>query len=169
MDIFGLFEEPKNIIEMFTFDLTTFFYEDDYEEIACTENEGVFMIEFEKALPWMELGLFETTVFRVFNDKRNILGSNHINVRFTSKITDSSKRYIVKLVNKLNIIYGLDDDNSGSWMEKDDEALKLFKLKRQWTLGEGKSIYAVRLLINDSVLVLEVLFFNHLVELTNNS
>ena len=165
MDVFGLFDEPKNIIELFTFDLTTFFYEDDYEEIACTENEGVFMIEFEKVLPWVELGLFETVIFRVFNDKRNIVGSNHINVRFTSKIVDNLKKYIVKLINKLNIIYGLDDDNSGSWSENDDEALELLKLKRQWTLGEGINIYAVRVLIIDGELVLEVLFFNHLVEL----
>lgn len=168
MNAFGLFDEPKNIIELFTFDLTTFFYEDDYEEIACTENEGVFMIEFEKVLPWKELGLFETVIFRVFNDKKNIVGSNHINVRFTSQINDNTKKYIIKLVNKLNTIYGFDDENLGPWTETDDSALESLKLKRLWTLGEGKNIYAIRLLINNNELVLEVMFFNHLVELIKN-
>ena len=105
MNAFGLFNEPKNIIELFTFDLTTFFYEDDYEEIACIENEGVFMIEFEKMLPWTELGLFNTVIFRVFNDKRNTIGSSHINIRLTTEINSKSKKHIIKLVNKLNIIY----------------------------------------------------------------
>jgi hypothetical protein len=82
---FGLFKNPKNIIELFTFDLTTFFYEEDYEEIESQEIDGVFMIEYEKALPWTELGLFEKVFFRIFNDKTNIVGSSHINVTIASQ------------------------------------------------------------------------------------
>jgi len=165
MSAFGLFKEPKNIIELFTFDLTTFFFEDDYEEISSNEKDGVFMIEYEKALPWTELGLFNTVVFRVFNDKKNLNGSNHINVRFSYNITDFPNKHIIKLVNKINKIYGFDDENRGEWSENENNYLTTNQLIRQFTLGEGKNIYTVRLSTKDKVLLLEILFFNHLVEL----
>ncbi len=165
MTSFGLFKEPKNIIELFTFDLTTFFYEDDYEEISCSEDNGVFMIEYEKVLPWIELDIFNSVVFRVFNDKKNIIGSNHINVRFGNKFTIDKKKSIVKIVHKLNKIYGSDDDNKDDWSAADDDKFKQKKLKRQWTLGEGKNIYTVRLSMKNDNLLLEILFFNHLLEL----
>ncbi len=165
MSGFGLFKEPKNIIELFTFDLTTFFYEDDYEEISSTEKGGVFMIEYEKILPWTELGLFNSVVFRVFNDKNNIVGSNHINVRFSSIIEEYPNQDVMKLVHKLTKIYGNDDDNEGTWAESDEKAFKEGTLRRQWTLGEGKFIYTVRIVMNNNTLKLEILFFNHLLDL----
>ncbi|MDA3893721.1 MAG: hypothetical protein PF517_18820 [Salinivirgaceae bacterium] len=165
MAAFGLFNEPKNIIELFTFDLTTFFIEDDYEEISCIEEEGVFMIEYEKELPWTELGLFNSVIFRVFNDKKNIIGSNHINVRLVCEIGNELKPYIVKLVHKLNKIYGYDDDNSGDWSNADDVAFEEGSLIRQWTLGEGKFIYTVKFRIKNNEAQVEILFFNHLLEL----
>ncbi len=78
----GLFIEPNNIIELFTFDLTTFFFEEDFEEVDCHEEKGVLMVEYQKQLPWVELKLFDRVIFRVFNDKDNIVGSSHINVKF---------------------------------------------------------------------------------------
>lgn len=161
----GLFMEPKNIIELFTFDLTTFFYEDDYEEISSHEKDGVFMIEYEKALPWIELGLFQSVVFRVFNDKNNIIGSNHINVRLSAPIDENTHSSVVKLVHKLTQIYGSDDDNQENWTDKDAHNMASGCLKRQWTLGEGKYMYTVRLSAGTQLLKLEVLFFNHLLEL----
>lgn len=166
MSVFGLFKEPKNIIELFTFDLTTFFFEDDYEEISSNEKEGVFMIEYEKILPWTELGLFNSVVFRVFNDKKNIIGSNHINVRFTSQIDEPyNNKNLIKLINKLNKIYGFDDENRGDWDNSETANNTIVKIIRQWTLGEGKYIYTVRLRIKNNTLLLEILFFNHLLEL----
>ncbi len=162
---FGFFKEPKNIIELFTFDLTTFFYDDDYDEISCVEDEGIFMIEYEKVLPWTEFDIFSTVIFRVFNEKKNIIGSSNINVRFINKIDISKKKNIVKIVNKLNKIYGSDDDNKDDWSVGDDNAFELKKLKRQWTLGEGKNIYTVILLMKNDDLLFEILFFNHLLEL----
>ena len=105
MAAFGLFNDPKNIIELFTFDLTTFFIEDDYEEISCIEEAGVFMIEYEKVLPWTEHGLFNSVVFRVFNDKKNIVGSNHINVRFSTtasseKVNDNKEHFPIANVDQ---------------------------------------------------------------------
>ena len=165
MTAYGLFKEPKNIIELFTFDLTTFFYEDDYEEISSAEEGGVFMIEYEKTLPWTELGLFNKLIFRVFNDKNNIVGSNHINVRLETEITDNNKKNLIKLVHKLNQIYGPDDDNKEDWTEIDEQQLVSKQFFRQWTLGEGKFIYTVRITGQKGELQLEILFFNHLLEL----
>lgn len=164
---FGLFKEPKNIIELFTFDLTTFFYEEDYEEISSDEQDGVFMIEYEKSLPWIELDLFHKVIFRVFNDKNNIIGSNHINVSFPTEEEQVTLAKVKKLINKLNKIYGWDDENRGEWSESDDADFKDGLLERLWTLGEGKFIYSVR--VNHTHrdgLVLKILFFNHLLELT---
>jgi len=165
MSAFGLFKEPKNIIELFTFDLTTFFYEDDYEEISCVEQDGIFMIEYEKTLPWTELNLFSSVIFRVFNDKKNIVGSNHINVRFSVDIDESIHNYIAKLVHKLYNIYGSDDDNFDDWLDSENKALLTNSSLRQWTLGEGKNIYTILLHIKNHILFLEILFFNHLLEL----
>ena len=165
MSAFGLFKEPKNIIELFTFDLTTFFYEDDYEEISCIEQDGVFMIEYEKILPWTELNLFNSVVFRVFNDKKNIVGSNHINVRFSTDIVEGVHINISKLVHKLYNIYGSDDDNNNDWSDNDKKKIETESLIRQWTLGEGKYIYTIRVYIKEGKLLFETLFFNHLLEL----
>ena len=123
------------------------------------------MIEYEKTLPWTELNLFNSVVFRVFNDKKNIIGSNHINVRFANEFDAGAKKDIIKLVYKLYKIYGSDDENKSDWSENDDNALELKKLKRQWTLGEGKFIYTVRLSMKNDDLLLEIIFFNHLLEL----
>jgi len=167
MAAYGLFKEPQNIIELFTFDLTTFFIEDDYEEISCSEDGGVFMIEYEKVLPWTELGLFNSLVFRVFNDKKNIIGSNHINVKLTTQIEENNKSKLQKLINNLNKIYGSDDENRGGWNSSDEKKLASSKLKRHWTLGEGKFIYTVRLSMEEDVLFFEILFFNNLMTLIN--
>jgi hypothetical protein len=168
MNAFGLFKEPKNIIELFTFDLTTFFYEDDYEEISSDEQAGIFMIEYEKSLPWLELNLFNKVVFRVFNDKNNIIGSNHINVRFPAKEDQINLQNVKKLVNKLNKIYGWDDENRGEWTAHDENDFNKGFMERQWTLGEGKYIYSVKVTLNiRDGLALKILFFNHLLELIN--
>lgn len=168
MNAFGLFKEPKNIIELFTFDLTTFFYEEDYEEISCDEQDGVFMIEYEKSLPWIELDLFNKVVFRVFNDKNNIIGSNHINVSFPADDEQLTLQNLKKLVNKINKIYGWDDENRGEWTTSDETNFNEGFLERQWTLGEGKYIYSVKInLTPRDGLVLKILFFNHLLELIN--
>jgi len=165
----GFFKEPKNIIELFTFDLTTFFYEEDYTEVSCDEKEGVFMIEYERILPRIELGLFNKVVFRVFNDKKNIIGSNHINVSFPSELGSTNLTAIKKLIYKLGLIYGGDDENRADWTENDETDFKKGYVDRQWTLGEGKNIYSVRLTMNSKDgLVLKILFFNHLLELINN-
>jgi hypothetical protein len=169
MTPFGLFNNPKNIIELFTFDLTTFFFEEDYEEVQSQEGEGVFMVEYEKILPWIEMGLFEKVQFRVFNDKTNIIGSNHINVMLpaTESLVDVEK--VAHLLNSLYNIYGWDDENRGEWSDYDHHDFLEKSLERQWTLGEGKYIYSIKVTFNQKYgLLLKILFFNHLLELIGN-
>lgn len=168
MAAFGLFKEPKNIIELFTFDLTSFFMEEDFTEVTCEESDGVFMIEYEKILPWCEHDLFDSVVYRVFNDKKNIIGSNHINVRFQAKGDKVILENAKNLTNKLHKTYGWDDENRIVWSAEDEQHFNSSMLKRQWTLGEGKYIYQVK--INQSqtaVLTLTILFFNNLLHLIN--
>ncbi|MGE4289791.1 MAG: hypothetical protein AB7E36_13990 [Salinivirgaceae bacterium] len=168
MAAFGLFKEPKNIIELFTFDLTSFFMEEDFREVLCEESDGVFMIEYEKKLPWCEHDLFEKVVYRVFNDKKNIIGSNHINVRFHAHSDRVNVENTKTLINKLHKTYGWDDENRNEWSTKDEHDFNNASLIRQWTLGEGKFIYQVK--INQSRttgLTLTILFFNNLLHLIN--
>jgi hypothetical protein len=163
---FGLFRNPKNIIELFTFDLTTFFYEEDYEEVQSQEGDGIFMVEYEKNLPWTEMGLFEEVQFRIFNDKANIIGSSHINVTLpaTPHLVELEK--VAFLLNSLYNIYGWDDENRGIWNDDDKHDFQEKSLEHQWTLGEGKYIYSVKVTYNQKYgLLLKILFFNHLLEL----
>ncbi|MFA6402277.1 MAG: hypothetical protein WCX31_11740 [Salinivirgaceae bacterium] len=168
MSKIGFFKSPKNITGLFTFDLTSFFFEEDYTELSSDEKEGVFMIEYEKILPHIELGLFNKVIFRVFNDKKNIRGSNHINVSFPAEPGNTKLPAIKKLIYKLVEICGGDDENRADWTINDESDFNNGYLDRQWTLGEGKNIYSVRLTMNSKDgLVLKILFFNHLLELIN--
>lgn len=170
MDNLGLLSEPKNILELFTFDLTTFFFEEDYEEIDCCEEKGVFMVEYKKSLPWLELDLFDYVIFRVFNDKENIIGSSHINVKLPANIQFQSEDLVIKLTNALFNIYGWDDESNGSWTNQDLPLYKKGAYYRNWTLGEGKYVYSVKVRQDKNKSVsLQILFFNHLLKLSNQT
>lgn len=168
MDTFGLLREPKNIIELFTFDLSTFFYEEDYSEVQSEERDGIFMIEYTKQLPWIELELFDQVLFRVFNDKSNITGGNHINVQLPASTEKISIERVERLVRNLFKLYGWDDENRGDWSDIDRKDFNDNLLERVWTLGENKNIYSVKLSYNHKYgLELKILFFNHLLNLLN--
>jgi hypothetical protein len=168
MNTFGLLKEPKNIIELFTFDLTSFFYEEDYTEIHSEEVDGIFMIEYSKELPWIEHELFENVVFRVFNDKANIVGGNHINVNLAATPEKLTVEKVHKLVDQLYQIYSYDDENKGQWSQSDLGDFQQKTLERLWTLGENKNIYSVKLTYSSKYgLELKILFFNHLLNLLN--
>lgn len=170
MDKLTLLEEANNIIELFTFDLTTFFFEDDFEEIDSHEEKGVFMVEYKKNLPWVELNLFDQIVFRIFNDKENLIGSSHINASFPANKKYQNETNLSELTNNLFNLYGWDDDSLGSWTTKDSDHYKKNAFKRIWTLGEGKFIYTVKLIQNsDGDISLHIMLFNHLLKLTNKS
>ncbi len=160
---------PQNMIEFFTFDLTTFFLEDDYEEVHSEELDGMFMIEYEKHLPWIEYDLFEKVVFRVFNDKNNIEGSNHINVRFPASPKKCNEAAVKKVAGVLFEMFGPDDSKNKAWPAIPGEAYNARPIALEWTKGEGKNMYRVELKINKAKeLVLTIFFFNHLMNLLNS-
>lgn len=163
-------KEAKNILDLFTFDLTTFFLEEDYQEVNCIEEAGVFMIEYEKILPWIEHNLFNKVIFRVFNDKHNIIGSSHINVCFPAKASKINKSGLIDLISSLHKIHKNDDENLGEWSNNDDENYNHSLIERLWTRGVGKNIYSIKLTYEKNTgLILKILFFNHLLNLVNHS
>ena len=123
MNYFDSNLKEKTILDILTFDLSTFFY-GDYQEINSEEIEGTFMIDYEKKLPWSEFDIFDYLYFRVFNDKKNIHGSNHINATLINKEIELEKEKITEMLNKLFHIYGVDDLKRGRWELNDDEDFK---------------------------------------------
>lgn len=158
-------DKPQNILELFSFDLTKFFADNDYCEIESKDAEGVFMVEFEKEFPLAELDLFESVIFRLFNDKSNITASNHINVTLPANPRHITESKVKKLVDAIYNIYGYDDDRRGLWNDSDSTSFKDKDLERQWTIGSGKRVYAIKLSYTDKHgLYLKIFFFNRLLE-----
>ncbi len=158
-------DRPKNILGLFSFDLTRFFADNDYSEIESTDEEGVIMVEFEKEFPLTELGMFDKVCFRLFNEKDNIVASNHINVTFPASPHYASKEYTMSLVNALFEIYGYDDDRKGEWTDTDAKSFADKDFDRQWTIGSDKRVYAIKLSFTEKHgLYLKIFFFNRLME-----
>ncbi len=165
MTILSVFNKPKNILELFSFDITKFFSDNDYEEVQSNDIDGIFMVEFEKQLPHVELSLFDKVVFRMFNNKKNITGSNHVNITFPANDRYITKSRMKSLVNTLFDIYGHDDEHRGEWSETDDQDYADKTLEREWILGEGKEIYTIKLSFTEKYgFLVKILFFNHLIE-----
>lgn len=158
-------DKPKNILELFSFDLTKFFADNDYNEIGSKDEEGVIMVEFEKEFPLPELDLFDKVYFRLFNEKDNIVASNHINVTFPATLQYLTKENAMNLVNALYGIYGYDDDRRGEWSDADTKLFLDKDLDRQWTIGNDKRVYAIKLSYTDKHgFYLKIFFFNRLME-----
>ncbi|MCK4662104.1 MAG: hypothetical protein KAT68_04520 [Bacteroidales bacterium] len=163
----GLFETSKkerNILDLFTYDLTTFFY-GNYEEVDSEETEGTFMIVYERILPWVELNIFDAVQFRVFFDKNNITGSNPINVKFIIKENEPTKDNIQYIIDQIIEIYGSDDGDRGEWSENDDKDYENGRLSRIWTIETGESFVSISYNKEEN-LVLNILFFNNLIKHT---
>ena len=157
----------KSVLDLFIYDLSKFFLDEDYEEISCEEIQGLFMIEYEKVLPWTELNIFDKVRFRVFNDKKNIIGSNHINLSLLNDGIILSSNEVKNVVNKIYEIYGNDDNNKGEWTQEDDLDYKENIFGRAWTLGDGVDVYSITLNIHPTKqLMLNVLFFTNLLKQT---
>lgn len=157
------FKEPKTILDLFTYDLTTFFYE-DYKEVNSEEILDTVLIDYEKNLPWKEFDVFNRVVFRVFIEKTNITGTNHINVTFYAD-EGYTKEHIMRIVEKVTRITGIDDNRKGFWSSSDDENFEKGHVDRMWTLGKNENIYSLRLIYdkNDG-LQLSILFFTNLLK-----
>ncbi|MBE9466935.1 MAG: hypothetical protein IMY72_01285 [Bacteroidetes bacterium] len=158
----------KNILDLFIYDLSKFFIDEDYEQISCEEIQGLFMIEYEKTLPWTELNIFDKLRFRVFNDKQNIIGSNHINATLLNDGIILTNLEVKNVVNKLHEIYGKDDNNKREWSQEDEIDYIENIFCRVWTLGDGIDVYSITLTISpQKQLMLSILFFTNLLKQTN--
>ncbi|HPW67516.1 MAG TPA: hypothetical protein PLS84_10630, partial [Salinivirgaceae bacterium] len=142
MRSFKVQSKPKHILDLITYDLTTFFYEDDYEEIYSEEILDSFLIDYRKELPWKEFGIFDTVVFRVFTEKSNLTGTNHINVTLHSEEKEISTDKTKLLLQKLEELYG-PDDNCRSLKSADEvQALNDGNVVRMWTLDAEHNVYS---------------------------
>ena len=158
----------KSVLYLFIYDFSTFFLDEDYEEISCEEIQGLFMIEYEKVLPCTELNIFDKARLRVFNDKKNIIGSNHINLTLLNDGIILSNIEVKNVVNKLYEIYGKDDNNKGEWIQEDEIDYTENVFDRVWTLGDGVDVYSITLKISATKqLMLNILFFTNLLKQTN--
>lgn len=164
MSLFESVKKEKSILDLFTYDLTTFFY-GQYEEVDSEETEGTFMIVYERKLPWVELKIFDTVQFRVFFDKENITGSNPINVKFIVKDNEITIDHLKYILSKVYEIYGKDDKDEGEWTEFDDKAFEEYTFNRIWTIEKGESFVSI-FYTKEEKLVLNILFFNNLIKHT---
>ncbi|HON17772.1 MAG TPA: hypothetical protein PK990_01225 [Salinivirgaceae bacterium] len=159
----GFIKKPKNILDLILYDLTTFFYEDDYEEIYSEEILDTFLIDYQKKLPWNEFDVFDRVIFRVFTEKSNLTGTNHINVTFLSEALDIPVEKIEAILYALEDLYKADDDKRGLWLEEEKKNLLNGNVSRMWTLGEEKNVYSVRFKYEKGKgASLQIMFFTNL-------
>jgi len=168
MNYFNSNLKERTILDILTFDLSTFFY-GDYKEINSEEVEGTFMIDYEKKLPWSEFDVFDYLQFRVFNDKKNIHGSNHINASLINKEVELQKDKVKEIIEKMIQIYGHDDQQKGLWNQKDDLEFVDKTFNRVWTIGKNENIYTIQLKFDKNErIALSIYLFTNLLRQTNN-
>jgi hypothetical protein len=166
MDPFNQHKKDNSILDCFTYDLASFFF-DEFEEIASEETPATVMIVYEKKLPWTELGIFDAVQFRIFFDKENLTGSNPINVKFVSKAKENSQQNLQNVVDKVISIYGEDDYRKGDWGKSDENAFISKQYRRVWTIEQGESFVSVEYNENDGI-NLNILFFNNMLKEAGN-
>ena len=162
MSTFETNKKEKSILDCFTYDLTSFFY-DNYEEIDSEETPATVMIVYQKVLPWAEFGIFDAVQFRIFFDKENLTGSNPINVKFVSSVKQSAKKDLKNILTKVVAIYGNDDSRKGAWSKEDENAYSSKLYRRVWTIEQGESFVSIEYNETDGI-TLNILFFNNMLK-----
>jgi hypothetical protein len=165
MNTFNTIKKNKSILDCFTYDLTSFFF-DDYKEIDGEETPATIMIVYEKKLPWNEMGIFDAVQFRIFFDKESLTGSNPVNVKFISLKKKVDLEVLKSIVEKVISIYGEDDFKNGNWNEEDDKAFNNKLYRRVWTIEKGESFVSIEFNESDGI-TLNILFFNNLLKEAN--
>ena len=164
MSTFKSNKKNNSILDCFTYNLTSFFY-DDYEEIDSEETPATVMIVYEKKLPWVELNIFDAVQFRIFFDKESITGSNPVNVKFISSTKQESPEAIKDLINTVSLIYGSDNYGKKDWDEDDEKSFYSKKFRKVWTIEHGESFVSIEHNETDGI-TLNILFFNNLMKET---
>jgi hypothetical protein len=154
-------KQYSDILDLFTYDISSFFY-DDYEEIDSEETPATVMIVYEKKIPWAELDIFNTIQFRIFFDKENITGSNPINVKFTSDIKEISSSDLKNIIKKIVSVCGNDNQGNGIWSKNDKKAFAAKSFRKVWSIEGGESFITIE--YNKDGLTLNILFFNNLIK-----
>ncbi len=163
--MFKKLSKPKHILDLITYDLSTFFYEDDYEEVYSEEILDTFLIDYQKKLPWKEFGIFDRVIFRVFTEKSNLTGTNHINVTFHSEEVEIPTEKTLSLLQELEELYGTDDNRLSLWQAAEQENLKNGNIVRMWTLGEEQNVYSVRFkYVKGQGMQLQIMFYTNLLK-----
>lgn len=163
MRFFETSKKEESILDLFTYDLTTFFY-GEYLEVESHDTEAMFMIVYERKLPWEEMGFLDTVQFRVFFDKNNFTGSNPINVRLLCNNSEVTKENIQKVFESIVELYGKDDTGAGLWTEEDAIAFDNKTLERRWSIQEGESF--ITIYYNENGFELNILFLNNIIKHT---
>jgi len=161
---------PKQtILDLFHYNLSNFFNE-EHREIHSEEIGNTISIVYEKELRVKEFDIFDFVQFRIFSDKSNITGSNHINVSFFSKTQSGTIEAARNITNKIAELYGKDDHGKKNWDLKDQDNFYQFKLNRFWTLGENATVYSITLNMKKKEgLKLNILFFSNLLKKIEDS
>jgi len=162
MNTFNTNKKDKSILDCFTYDLKSFFF-DDYQEIDGEETPATVMIVYQKKLPWNEMGLFDAVQFRIFFDKENLTGSNPVNVKFVSLAKKIELERLKTIVEKVMSIYGDDDSKKGRWGELDEKAFDDKNYRRVWTIERGESFVSIEFTENDGI-TLSIIFFNNMLK-----
>lgn len=163
MRFFDKQKEEKTILDILTYDLTTFFY-GKYKEVDSQDTEAMVMIVYERELPWVEYELFDTVQFRVFFDKKNFTGSNPINVKLYSKEQPIDIENIKKLVNTIAEVYKNDNHRKSFWTDEDEKEFNSGNWNRRWTIQEGESF--ITLYYEEGKFEMNILFLNNLIKHT---
>ena len=165
MGMFKKIFKPQHILDIITYDLSTFFYEDDYEEVYSEEILDTFLIDYQKKLPWKEFGIFDRVIFRVFTEKSNLTGTNHINVTFYSEELIVPEEKVFSLLSDLEDLYGTDDNRRGLWQEEEKVNVANGDVVRMWTLGEEQNVYSVRFRYQKgNGMELQIMFYTNLLK-----
>lgn len=163
MGFFGQGKKEQTILDVFTYDITSFFY-GEYEEVESIDTESMFMIVYERMLPWVEHDCFDAIQFRVFFDKENFTGSNPVNVRLYAKNILPEVQNIGKLIERIHKIYGPDDEGNVQFSATDEAQVAARDFSRRWTIEKGESF--VTIYYNEKGFELNILFLNNLIKHT---
>ncbi|MFO7863330.1 MAG: hypothetical protein R6U85_04975 [Salinivirgaceae bacterium] len=163
MRFFETSKKEKSVLDLFTYDLTTFFY-GEYKEVESFDTEAMFMIVYERKLPWNEMNLLDNVQFKVFFDKNNFTGSNPINVRLFNTESEITPRKVANLVNSIVELYGNDDYGQAEWSDAEEEAFNEQKWERKWSIQEGESF--ITMYYSEGTFEMNILFLNNIIKHT---
>jgi len=155
-------DQPNNLLDVFTFDITCFF-ENEYQIISTEDSPAVQIVDYEISLEQLELGIFDTLHLMVMFDKFFIESDTHMNATFRSKQKSVDISEIKKITNNFHNIYGNDDSKNKKWTKSDVEKIKDYSFNRIWPTGHGDSFLKLAYK-QDSGFELSILFLNNLLD-----